>query len=100
MTATLQKSTISTSSTIIAEKDPVTSEMANEVAILNPKSGMYFGLDTVGARIWELIKEPMTVEDIRNIILDEYEVDVDRCEQDLFILFSEMSNNGLIEVRD
>ena len=100
MTTTLQKSTISISSTIIAGKDPVTSEMANEVAILNPKSGMYFGLDMVGARIWELIKEPMTVKDIRNIILDEYEVDVDRCEKDLFILFSEMSNNGLIEVKD
>ena len=100
MRATAQKSSISISSIIMAEKDPVTSEMANEVAILNPKSGMYFGLDMVGARIWELIQEPMTVKDIRNKILDEYEVDVDRCEQDLFVLFREMSNNGLIEVRD
>ena len=100
MTAALQKSSISISTTIIAEKDPVTSEMANEVAILNPKSGMYFGLDMVGARIWELIQEPMTVKDIRNKLLDEYDVDVDRCEQDLFFLFKEMSNNGLIQVRD
>ena len=100
MTATLEKSKISISSTVIAEKDPVTSEMANEVAILNPKSGMYFGLDMVGARVWELIQKPVTVENVRNIILDEYDVDVDRCEKDLFMLFSEMSNNGLIEVRD
>jgi hypothetical protein len=100
MTLTPQNIDISISSIIIAEKDPVTSEMANEVAILDPKSGMYFGLDHVGARIWELIQEPIAVKDIRNTILSEYDVDVERCERDLFVFFREMSNKGLIEVRD
>jgi hypothetical protein len=100
MTSMPQNSDISISSIIIAEKDPVTSEMADEVAILEPKSGMYFGLDHVGARIWELIQEPIAVKDIRNTILSEYDVDVERCERDLFVLFREMSNKGLIEVRD
>ena len=100
MTSMPQNSDISISSIIIAEKDPVTSEMADEVAILDPKSGMYFGLDHVGARIWELIQEPIAVKDIRNTILSEYDVDVERCERDLFVLFREMSSKGLIEVRD
>ena len=95
-----QQRTISVSTIIMAGKDPVTSEMTNEVAILDPKSGMYFGLDHVGARIWELIQEPKSVKDIRDTILEEYDVEVDRCEQDLFGLFRAMSVNGLIEVRD
>jgi Coenzyme PQQ synthesis protein D (PqqD) len=95
-----QQSNISISTIIMAGKDPVASEMANEVAILDPKSGMYFGLDHVGARIWELIQEPKSVKDIRDTILEEYDVEVDRCELDLFGLFRVMSVNGLIEVRD
>jgi len=95
-----QQSTISVSTIIMAKTDPVTSEMSNEVAILDPKSGMYFGLDHVGARIWQLIQEPKSVKDIRDAILEEYDVEFDRCEQDLFGLFRAMSANGLIEVRN
>lgn len=95
-----QQSTISESTIIMAGTDPVASEMANEVVILDPKSGMYFGLDQVGVRIWELIQEPKSVKDIRDTILEEYDVEVDRCEQDLFGLFRAMSDHGLIEYRN
>ena len=37
---------------------------------------------------------------IRDAILNEYEVDEVRCEKDLFALLEEMRSEGLIEVRD
>ncbi len=100
MNSASSKSTLSNSSVIIAAKEPIASEMPNEVAILNPKTGMYFGLDHVGARIWELIQEPKAMEDIRDAILSEYEVGFVRCEQDLYELIRQLSSKGLIEVRD
>jgi len=90
---------ISPSSVIIAAKEPVSSELDGEVVVLNPKLGKYFGLDNVSARIWELIQEPKTVDNIQNIILSEYDIDADRCEQDIVDLFQDMAKNGLIEVK-
>ena len=42
-------------------KDQVWCELAQEAVILNFKSGVYFGLNPVAARVWSLIQEPRTV---------------------------------------
>ena len=50
--------TISDRSVVVATKDQVSCDLAGEAAILNIKSGVYYGLDPVGARIWTLMQEP------------------------------------------
>lgn len=87
-------------STILATPDQVSAELAGEAVILDMKSGMYYGLNPVGVRIWELIGRPCRVSDVKAVLLDEYEVDPARCERDLFALLRELSANGLIEVKD
>jgi hypothetical protein len=39
------------------------------------------------------------VSELRDVLLDEYEVDQDRCAQDLLALLHKMRDEGLIEVR-
>jgi hypothetical protein len=89
---------VSGSSTVVAAKDQVSSDLGGEVAILDLKAGVYYGLDAVGARIWSLIQEPRTVNEIRNILLEEYEVEPERCERDLLVLLQSLADEGLIEV--
>jgi hypothetical protein len=45
------------------------------------------------------LKQPKTVAEIRDAILEEYEVEEKRCEHDLLTLLEEMRSEGLIEVR-
>ena len=87
------------SSTVVATKEQVSANLAGEGVILHLKDGVYYGLDPVGARIWELIQEPKTVNDVRDTILREYDVEPDRCERDLLALLQELAGRGLIEVR-
>jgi hypothetical protein len=89
---------VSGDSTVVAAKDQVSSDLGGEVAILDLKAGVYYGLDAVGARIWSLIQEPRTVNEIRNILLEEYEVEPERCERDLLVLLQRLAEEGLIEV--
>jgi hypothetical protein len=91
---------ISTSSIVVAAKDQVSSDLGEEVAILNLKNGVYYGLDAVGARIWSLIQEPRTVNEILDVLLDEYEVEPERCERDLLTLLEELVAENLVEARD
>jgi hypothetical protein len=90
--------TISTRSVVMIAKDQVSCDLAGEAAILNLKNGVYYGLDTVGARIWNLIQTHSTVGAIRDSMLAEYEVDAERCERDLLDLLQRLAAEGLIEV--
>ena len=91
---------ISKDSIVVAAKEQVSSDLAGEVVMLNLKNGTYYGLDEVGARVWSLIQEPRSVEAIRDAILEEYEVEPERCERDLLALLGDLAAANLIEVSD
>lgn len=94
------KRTLSASSSIVVAKHQVSSDLGGEVAILDLKAGTYYGLDAVGARTWSLIQEPRTVEEMRDVLVSEYEVEPDRCESDLVALLQRLADKGLIKVTD
>jgi hypothetical protein len=81
-----------------ASRDQVSCELEGEAAILNLKTGVYYGLDPVGAVVWKLIEQPRTVVSVRDAMLETYEVDAARCEMDLFVLLDRLVGEGLIEV--
>jgi hypothetical protein len=91
-------SAISGHSIVVVAKDKISADLMEEAVILDLKSGVYYGLDTVGARIWALIQEPRAVDAIRDAILSEYEVERDRCERELLAFLQELAAQGLIEV--
>lgn len=90
--------TISGRSMVVAAKAQISADLADEVVILDLESGVYYGLDAVGTRIWSLIQEPRFVNDIRDALLEEYEVDPDCCEHDLLALLNDLADHGLVEV--
>ena len=92
--------TISDRTVVVAAKEQVSCDLAGEAAILNIKSGVYYGLDPVGARIWNLMQEPRAVSDIQNTITGEYDVEPERCANDLLGLLEKLLAEGLIEVKD
>jgi hypothetical protein len=91
---------ISLDFTVVVSGNQVSSEIGEEVAILDLKAGMYYGLDSVGARVWELIQRPKSIREIWNVLLEEYEVDPERCERDLLALLQRLVDEGLVEVQD
>ena len=84
---------------MVASSELVAANLDGEVVILGFKSGSYFGLDHVGALVWELIQEPRRIADIRDRILDEYDIDPARCEQDLHNLFGDLLDKGLVVIQ-
>ena len=93
-------SNISDHSVVVATRDQVSCDLAGEAAILNIKSGVYYGLDPIGAQIWKLTQEPRRVAQIQNAITSEYEVDPNRCAQDVVALLEKLLAEGLIELKN
>ncbi|MDJ0616030.1 MAG: PqqD family peptide modification chaperone [Calothrix sp. MO_192.B10] len=100
MTKSTYRNTISSHSIIVVSQEQVFSNLSEDAIILDMKSGTYYGLDEVGASIWNLIQQPKTVEEIKKAMLEEYEVEPEQCEQGILALLEELAVQGLIEVKD
>jgi hypothetical protein len=90
---------LSVHSIVVAASEQVSCPLGEESAILNLKNSMYYGMNPVGTRIWTLLKEPRSVQQLRDALLNEYDVDAALCERDLLDLLGKMKSEGLIEVR-
>ncbi len=83
---------------MVAVSDQVSCDLGGEAAILHLKNGVYYGLDPVGARVWSLLQTPRNLAEIRDALLEEFEVQPERCERDLRDLIEELAAENLIEV--
>ncbi len=90
---------LSDTSTVVAGRELLCCDLADGAVILDLRSGVYYGLDSVGTFIWGLIQEPRVISDITAAMLDEYAVEPERCVRDLQQLLAEMVDLKLIEVR-
>jgi len=93
-------SRISSGATVVASGRQVSTDLKGESVILNFDEGVYYGLEKVGARVWEMVRSPVPLAEIRDTIVAEFDVDPDRCEADLQNLLTELAEAGLIEVAD
>ena len=94
----MKEPALSGDSIIVAAEKQVWTELDSEAVILSVESGMCYGLSAVGARVWNLIQEPKTVNEVRDALLREYDVDPRRCETQLQELLRELAATGLLEL--
>lgn len=79
--------------------DQISSKVAGETVILNHAKGAYYGLDEVGALIWDTLeKGPQSIEDLCEAVSGEYEVDEETCKTDIDGLLQDLISEKLVEV--
>lgn len=88
------------SAMIVASDDVLAGEFDTEAVILDLRSGVYYGLAGTGARIWQLLKTPISLAALRDTLVAEYDVPPPRCEADLRELLDELRRRGLVRVSD
>ena len=73
-------------------------QVGDETVILDLGSGTYFGLDPVGARIWQLFTDGQPLQAVVTTLLDEFDVDEARLRVDVDTLVNELVTRGLVVV--
>jgi hypothetical protein len=91
---------ISSDTIMVAAEGQVSCDLSGEAAILNLKNGVYYGLNPIGAKIWNMLQKPAKINKLRDAILDEYEVEPKQCEQDLLFILQQLITEGLVEIKD
>jgi hypothetical protein len=58
--------------------------------------GLYYGLDAIGADIWQRLAQPLRVADLCAQLVQEYEVEEAECAADVLAMLNDMATDGLI----
>lgn len=83
------------STTVTIPTHVMTREVGDEQVILDLASGTYFGLDPVGARVWQLLTAGKTLEQVCSAMLIEYEVTQETIEHDVKALVQTLIDRQL-----
>ena len=69
----------------------------DETVLLDIATGMYFGLDGVGKRIWESVADGLSLGDTASVITKEFEVDDTQAQADVIEFAAELVDRGLLD---
>ena len=92
------KETLSLDSVVKISDDVVFRDLHGEAVLLDLKTSLYFGVDSIGARTWNLIKEHNSLQTVCDLLMKEYHVDEAQCTQDLLKFVSMLEEKRLIKV--
>ena len=84
-------------SRVVVSDEQVHTSLGDEAVILGLGDGVYYGLDSVGARVWSLLAAPRRVSEIVDAVTVEFEVSRERCERDVLALLGELAERQLIK---
>lgn len=76
--------------------DLISSDLDEDLVILDIEQGKYFSLNPVSKRIWEILENQKSQTEILTILLDEYQVTEEECERDLEKHLKELKKLKLI----
>lgn len=84
----------------LISKNPaiISSRMDDEVVMMSIEKGNYYGLNPVAAQIWEMLKEPLTGQGICDRLMEEFEVDPEKCTTDVLRYIEKLLAEDLIIV--
>jgi hypothetical protein len=75
-------------------------KVVDEMVILEPQSGDYFTLNSIGALMLEQLQAGVSAEQVAQAISDEYDVSVEQVAQDLIDLLTHLEQAGLAQKAD
>ena len=91
--------TIELKTVVNQSKDIDATDLNGEKVMMNLDKGKYFAMNGVGSRIWDIIHEPIEVQEIINILQQEYEVEDEVCSNNVFEFLGRLKDDELISIK-
>lgn len=81
---------------LVRSQETLAAVVDGDTVMFSPQRDTYFGLDPIGGRVWELLEQPRSLDELCAVLCDEYDVDADICRTDVGALIDEMREAGLV----
>jgi hypothetical protein len=90
--------TLSMDTVVVRSSEPITREVDGELVMLDPRQSMYFALDSIGGRIWELLQQPQQVDALCRSLSEEFDAPVATCRADVLAFLAELVDADLVSI--
>ncbi len=74
-------------------------EVDGEMVLLDMNSESYFGLDEIGTAIWRGMQEKKTLQEVFELLLNQYDVGADLLKQDLLAFVDKLVKHGIVSTK-
>ena len=81
---------------VVVSADVMARQLGDDCVMLDLASGTYFGLDPVGARVWQLLQGGKSLAEVCDALAVEYDAAEEVIRADVFRLVEELAANGLV----
>ena len=93
------RAVLTMATTVVASGDQISCDVGDEAVLLSVVDGEYYGLNPVAASVWRQIREPRTLDMVRDALLAEYSgISSNECEGALLELVGEMLLLGIARI--
>jgi hypothetical protein len=74
----------------------IEADIGDELVALDARAGNCFGFNDVAAAVWRQLKEPRSFDELRDELVDEYDVGREQCTSELKELLNDLVERGLV----
>ncbi|MGE7636529.1 lasso peptide biosynthesis PqqD family chaperone [Peribacillus frigoritolerans] len=85
---------------IVQSEGNIVSDMDGEKVMLSVQKGKYYNLGKLGGEIWDLMKEPVTIQELVTTLQSQYDVAQTECEKQVTDFINQLLEQGLVKIED
>ncbi|WP_281884314.1 lasso peptide biosynthesis PqqD family chaperone [Paenibacillus sp. YYML68] len=91
--------TIELHSLIARNGEVLTSDLDGEIGMFHVETGKYYTLGRVSADIWQLLEQPLTLEQLVEKLMEQYEVDQATCAEQTIAFLLQLNKINLVSIQ-
>ena len=76
----------------------LSTSLGDDVVMMDVEQGAYYGLEAVAARIWALTEQPLSVGSLCDLLVTEYQISPERCQQEVLAFLVELLNQHIVQI--
>lgn len=77
-------------------EDMLGAAVGDELLMMSIEKGSYFSLNSVAARIWELLEQPCTLDELVDSLMQEYDVPAATCREETVRFLAALRERGML----
>ncbi|HNX65260.1 MAG TPA: PqqD family protein [Bacteroidales bacterium] len=81
----------------IRNSKTISGRLHDEMVMMDMEQGKYFSLNQTATAIWEHLENPLTIEQLCDRLMDEYEVEREQCVEEIKEYLDEMKELSLVK---
>jgi hypothetical protein len=89
---------LSSSSLISRSAEFLEAEVDGELVALHVDKGTCYGFNGSATRIWNLLAEPRSLDQLCDALMDEFDVDHETCRNEVKPVLRELAADGLVTI--